>query len=110
MLDSYGGKAFLAKYFMPTLAEKEKRLFEERFLCYEGQTQMDICKKIKIAQGNLIDYIIWFLKNLKTKILKLLLMLLTMLNSIKQKSKILFQRKLTKLEKEWILLKNMEAL
>lgn len=52
LLESYGGKPFLAKYFMPTLAEKEKKLFEERFLLYEGQSQTDISKKIGIAQNN----------------------------------------------------------
>ncbi len=52
LIENYGGKSFLAKYFMPTLSGREKKMFEERFLCYYGQPQTEMSKKIGIAQNN----------------------------------------------------------
>ena len=52
LLNEYGGKLFLAKYFMPTLTEKEQAVFKLRFLQYMGQSKTDMAKKVGVTSAN----------------------------------------------------------
>lgn len=50
LVEDYGGEMFLRRYFIPTLSDIEKRLFEECVLNYYGLSQGVIAKRVGIDQ------------------------------------------------------------
>lgn len=52
LVDEYGGELFLRKYFVPTLAEREKYIFDQLVLSYYGQSVTSVCKKVGITVSN----------------------------------------------------------
>lgn len=49
LLEKYGGKFFLQKYFVPVLSDVEKKVFTYGFLEFDGETHTELAEKIGIT-------------------------------------------------------------
>jgi len=52
LLEQYGGRLFLAKYFLRTLPDVEQRIFMVAMLDYSGESLEEISKKTKVSVAN----------------------------------------------------------
>lgn len=52
LLNQYGGKLFLAKYFLPVLTPNEQAVFTQRYLSYAGETQAVMAEKAGVLPSN----------------------------------------------------------
>lgn len=52
LIEEFGGRAFLAKYFLPNLPEREQKVFTFAILQFEGQSKADLAKICGISPQN----------------------------------------------------------
>ncbi len=52
IIQKYGGRAFLNKYFLPILTEREQKVFKCAFLQFEGQSRVKMAESCGINQAN----------------------------------------------------------
>lgn len=65
LVEDYGGRLFLVKYFLPTLPEKEQKVFENRILFYNGESKTYIAEQSDISINNLGGYTSRIIQKLK---------------------------------------------
>lgn len=52
LIDQYGGRFFLQKYFVPTLSPVQQRVFIHGVLEFEGQSKTELAKKSSVSNSN----------------------------------------------------------
>ncbi len=65
LMEEYGGKLFLAKYFLPILPDVEKRIFEAGVLEYNGESTSQLAKKCGVSDSNFSTKLPMILEKLK---------------------------------------------